>query len=94
MSTFEKVAQYRTGNSLVFTSPYLSGEIATVESSITPFGNDLVFGASDGYIYRLDSALQLVSKYQVSSPVISQLAVIDDFVISLDFSGYVTKVRV
>lgn len=94
MSTFEKVAQYRTGDSLVFTSPYLSGEIATVESSITPFGNDLVFGASDGYIYRLDSALQLVSKYQVSSPVISQLAVIDDFVISLDFSGYVTKVRV
>ena len=94
MSTFEILAKYRTGNATVFTSPYSKGDIATVESSITPLGDDLIFGASDGYIHKVDKSLNLIAKYQIGSPILSQLAVVDDFVIAVDFSGYVTKVRV
>lgn len=92
MSTFEVMAKYRTGNACVFTSPYSKGEIATVESSIMPYGDDLVFGASDGYIHMVDKSLNLVAKYKVGSPILSQLAVVDGGVIALDFSGYVTKI--
>lgn len=92
LSTFKKLAEYRTGNAMTFTSPYTSGEIATVESSIARLGEDLVFGASDGYIYRLDKNLNLIRKYFVGSPVLSSLEVVGDDVIALDFSGNITRI--
>ncbi len=93
LSDFEKIAQFRTGNALVFTSPYLKGEISTVESSIKQFGDDIIFGASDGYLYRLDKNLNLKNKYLIGVPVLSSLCVADDGAVALDFSGYATKIK-
>ncbi len=93
LSDFEKIAQFRTGNALVFTSPYLKGEISTVESSIKQFGDDIIFGASDGYLYRLDKNLNLRNKYHIGAPVLSSLCVGDDGAVALDFSGYATKIK-
>ncbi|MDE7336567.1 MAG: PQQ-binding-like beta-propeller repeat protein, partial [Clostridia bacterium] len=80
MQTFEKVYQCKSGKALVFTSPYTSGDVSTVESGVIPYGDNLIFGASDGYIYMTDKKLQILAKYNVSSPVLSQLATADGYI--------------
>ncbi|MDE7349205.1 MAG: hypothetical protein K2N53_06040, partial [Clostridia bacterium] len=80
------------GNAMSFTSPYTSGEIATVESSIMQMEDDVVFGAADAYVYRLDKDLKLIKKYFVGSPVLSSLAVVGEEVIALDFFGNLTRI--
>ena len=93
MATFEKKYEFKTGTSLIYTSPYTSGDVSTVESSIVPYGDNLVFGASDGYIYMTDRSLNVIAKYKVFSPVLSKITIVDGYAYALDFSGYVTKVK-
>ncbi len=94
LNTFEKINQCKTGTALVFTSPYTSGELATVESEVLPYGDNLIFGASDGYIYMTDKNLKTIAKFNVGSPILSRLAVHDGYIYALDFSGYVTKIKI
>lgn len=93
LSDFEQLHAFRTGNSMIYTSPYTSGEIATVEGTIVPYGDDMVFGASDGWLYRLERReLHRIEKFYVGAPVLSSLCVQGDDVVAIDFSGRVTRV--
>lgn len=93
LDTFEIKYRLKTGKSLAYTSPYTNGDCATVESSIVPIGDNLVFGASDGYIYLTDKSLNVIGKFNTKSPILSSVAVDGDCVIALDFSGNVTRVN-
>lgn len=78
---------FATEEALAFTSPYTSAGSRTVDSGITERDGELYFGASDGYVYRLSEDGELLGKFFAGSPVLSRLALSEDGVYALDFSG-------
>ena len=52
----------------------------------------------DGIRYRnatpADKNLKTIAKFNVGSPILSRLAVHDGYIYALDFSGYVTKIKI
>lgn len=84
---------FETGRNLIYTSPYSSGDIATVDSAVVPIGNNLCFGASDGYIYIIDKNGKEVERYKIGSPVNQAPAVDGESVIAADFSGNIMRIR-
>lgn len=83
---------FKTGKNLIYTSPYSSGDIATVDSAIVPIGENLCFGASDGILYIVDRNGRKIAGYPVGSPV-NQAPIVDsESIIVADFSGNVTRI--
>ncbi len=82
---------FETGRNLIYTSPYSSGDIATVDSAVVPAGKHLCFGASDGGLYLIDKSGKLLQKYEVGSPINQAPVVGDRFIITADFSGNITR---
>lgn len=91
MEILEILWTFETGKNLIYTSPYSSGDIATVDSAIVPIGKNLCFGASDGVLYIIDKSGKKIETYDVGSPI-NQAPVIDgESIIVTDFSGNVTR---
>lgn len=82
--------EVKTGKSLVYTSPYSTGNVSSVESSIVERDGRLYFGASDGYVYSVKKDGSDVKSVNIGSPVLSQIAFFGDNVVTADFSGNVT----
>lgn len=80
---------------LVFTACYTNERNGlTVEGTPVLFRDELIFGASDGYIYRLNKADgSIISKIDVGAPILGKIAVTaDGSIIVGDFAGRVTKI--
>lgn len=91
--TLEVQWSYKTRTSLIYTSPYSSGEISTVESSIMVKGDNLIFGASDGYLYVVERISgKLLSEFNIGSPICNSVAFYEGNIIVADFSGKVTSI--
>lgn len=84
---------FRTGKNLVYTSPYSSGDIATVDSPIVPVGDHLCFGASDGALYIIGKNGKEIAHYTVGSPINQAPVITGESVITADLSGNVTCLR-
>lgn len=82
---------FETGRNLIYTSPYSSGDIATVDSPVIPMGDHLCFGASDGGLYLIDKNGKEIKKYNVGSPMNQAPVVEGQSIIAADFSGNVTR---
>lgn len=83
----------QTKDAIIYTAPYTSKDSKTVEGGIVIDGNKLIFGASDGYIYTLNSADgQTIKADYIGSPILGTPVVKDDCIISADFSGRVFKI--
>lgn len=94
VKTLEKLWDFDTKRSIIYTSPYTSGDKHTVESTIKLSGNNLIFGASDGYLYTLNKADgTIVSEKNVGIPMLSSPALYNDSVVFSAFNGTVTKVK-
>lgn len=91
LSDMSLLWNFQTGESLVFTSPYTSKGVRSVESGIIGKDGKLYFGASDGYAYCIDKNGALVSKINIGSPILSKMAVAGDSFVALDFSGNLTR---
>lgn len=81
---------FETGRSLIYTSPYSSGQIATVDSAVLPVGENLCFGASDGTVYLIDKNGREVSSWHLGSPVNQAPVIRGRLITAADFSGNVT----
>ena len=91
--TLEVQWNYKTRTSLIYTSPYSSGEISTVESSVMLEGDNLIFGASDGYLYVVNLISgELVSEFNIGSPICNSVAFYEENIIVADFSGKITSI--
>lgn len=89
--SLEVLWTFETGRNLIHTSPYSSGDIATVDSAVVPMGQHLCFGASDGFFYIIDKNGAKIARYEIGSPV-NQAPVVDGkSVFVADFSGNVTR---
>lgn len=82
--------QVKTGKSLVYTSPYSTGDVSSVESSIVERDGRLYFGASDGYVYSVNKDGSGVKKVNIGSPILCSVAFFEDNVVTADFSGNIT----
>lgn len=85
----EIVWSFETDENILFTAPYVGKDSKTVESSIEIYGDSLIFGANDGYIYSVDIQKgTLLSKYFAGSAVLGTPAVADGKIYAGTFNGY------
>lgn len=81
-----------TENSLIGTSPYI-GHTQSVENLIM-HGGKLVFAASDGNLYTVNSENgEILTKQNVGAPVLNNVAVYEDSYIVCDFAGRVSRIK-
>ncbi len=74
--------------SLVYTAPYSKPPASTVETSPIAAGDMIIFGASDGYLYAVDSGNgRIRSKINLGAPVFSNACLAGDLLYVADFSG-------
>ena len=86
---------FETKEALVFTSPYVSKGAMIVEGDIISDGENVVFGANDGYVYVVNKADgTLVKEVEIGAPILNSVAKYNNSVIVSDFSAKVTRVDV
>lgn len=79
------------GKALVYTAPYTSGNSQTVEPTVTVLSDSLLFGASDGKLYRVSKADgSVLGATAVGAPILGTAAVAEGVYYVSDFAGRVT----
>lgn len=92
-NTLNEKWNFTTGEALIYTSSYSSPDqnklVATVEAAPQQVGTDFVFGASDGFLYRLDPQGKLKYKINLGAPILAEVLVKDNLLYVTDFAGNV-----
>lgn len=94
LDTKQIVWEMQPGTALAFTACYTNASNAlTVEGTPVLDGDQIVFGASDGYIYRVNKADgSIAAKTNIGAPILGKVVVnADGSIIAADFAGRVTK---
>ena len=88
--TLEEKWRFRTGNAMIFTSPYVNGNSSQIECSPILSGDTVIFGASDGVYYALErKSGKLLWKHVTGSPIMTTIAVSGSMFFGVDYSGNV-----
>ncbi len=89
--TLEVTNIFPVSKAHLFSSPYLYGEIGTVESGLALLGNHLIFASSDGYIYFYEKdTAKLIRKISVGEPITVSPIIAEDKIIASGFCGKVS----
>lgn len=94
LDTKQIVWEMQPGTALAFTACYTNASNAlTVEGTPVLDGDQIVFGASDGYIYRVNKADgSIAAKTNIGAPILGKVVVnADGSIIAADFAGRITK---
>lgn len=79
------------GKALIYTAPYTNGNSQTVEPTVTVLPDALLFGASDGRVYRVSKTDGIViGSVSVGAPIFGMTAAADGVYFVSDFAGRVT----
>lgn len=90
--SMECLRTFPTDNAVLFSSPYLFGEMQTVEGSPIIDGDELIFTASDGNLWIYDKhTAQVKRKIHLGAPSMVSPLVTDEALIVADFAGHITK---
>jgi outer membrane protein assembly factor BamB/predicted phosphodiesterase len=93
-ASLKEVWKINTGPALVYTAPYSGPFSASVEGTPVHTGDLLLFGASDGYLYRTDIKTgTIVDKIELGAPVLGSLCLAGDRIYIADFSGNIAKFK-
>ena len=88
--------QYKSADALIFTSPYTGkgdSPVSTVEGSPVLLNEKIYFGASDGFVYCLNSSDgTLVWKEEVGAPIIASLTLANGNLYCNDFTGNIWEI--
>lgn len=83
-----------TDGSMVYTAPYTSGDSQTVEGKILDIGGALIFGASDGNVYKLDpQSGNVINRITVGAPVPGTLAYDGTALYAGGFTGGIYRIN-
>lgn len=83
------VWHFETGESILFTAPYAGKGKKIVESTPVIDGENIIFGANDGFIYTVNAKSgELADKRQAGSAVLGKIAVNGDKIYAGTFDGY------
>lgn len=89
-NTLDEKWKFRTGNAMIFTSPYVNGNSSQIECSPILTGDTVIFGSSDGAYYALDrKSGKLLWKHTTGAPVMTTIAVSGSMFFGVDYSGNV-----
>ncbi|MDE6723364.1 MAG: PQQ-binding-like beta-propeller repeat protein, partial [Eubacterium sp.] len=87
------VWQFDTQKAMIYTAPYTSGEAETVEPTPVLKDGSLIFGASDGVLYKISAKTgELEKSAVIGAPIFGSCAIIGDDVVVADYSGRVIRV--
>ena len=79
------------GKALIYTAPYTNGNSQTVEPTVTVLPDALLFGASDGRVYRVSKTDGIIiGSVSVGAPIFGMTAAADGVYFVSDFAGRVT----
>lgn len=85
---------FLTGDSIVFTAPYVGKGSKTVEASpVLSENGNIVFAASDGVLYEITKDGELVKALNIGAPVFGAVALNGNAVYVSDFDGRVSKIN-
>lgn len=92
LATHEIVWETAVGKALIYTAPYVSGDAQSVEPTMVLQGDSLIFGASDGNLYRIAvSDGHIEKQISVGAPIFGAAAIDSDGKLYLaDFTGCVS----
>lgn len=83
------VWHFETGDSILFTAPYAGKGKKIIESTPVIDGENVIFGANDGFIYTVNAKSgELTDKRQAGSAVLGKIAVNGDKIYTGTFDGY------
>jgi len=86
---------FPAGRAKLFSSPYIHGDISTVEGTPVIWGNRIIFGSSDGSVYVYDKTnAKLIKRLCAGAPITASPIVSDNYIVAADYSGKITKFRV
>lgn len=90
MEDMSKAWNYLCEPAVIYTSPYTINHEKTVESSPSAYGEYVIFGANDGFVYclRQDNG-RFVWRIKTGLPVLCKPRVSGDFLHFTDFAGNV-----
>ena len=88
--TGEKIWQVKTGESIFYTAPYSKFSTATVETPPVLIKNQIIFGASDGFLYVVNPKDgTIIQKINLGAPVFASVtSYLNGFFVA-DFGGSV-----
>lgn len=82
------------GKSMVYTASYTSGDVQTADGKIIYDNGTLVFGASDGNVYRLDASNgSIINSLTVGTPVLGTLAQNGNTFYASGFTGEIYEIN-
>lgn len=82
------------GKSMVYTASYTSGDVQTADGKIIYDNGSLIFGASDGNVYRLDASNgSIINNLTVGTPVFSTLAQNGNTFYAAGFTGGIYEIN-
>lgn len=83
------VWHFETGESILFTAPYAGKGKKIVESTPVIDGENVIFGANDGFIYTVNAKSgELIDRKFAGSAVLGKIAVNGDKIYAGTFDGY------
>lgn len=92
LSDFSQVWNYTTMPALVYTSPYTKTYEQTIETTPVIWGDKVIFGANDGYIYCCTLAKgEYVWRYNTGLPVLATPVIDGDYLYIIDMGGCLKK---
>lgn len=82
------------GTSMVYTAPYTSGDSQTADADMLWDNGTLVFGASDGVVYRLNAENgSVINKISAGEPIFTALAYDGEAYYAAGFTGNVYRIN-
>lgn len=82
------------GRSMIYTASYTSGDSQTVDGKILYSDETLLFGASDGNVYRLDpQSGSIIQQITVGTPIFSTLATDGSAFYAAGFTGNIYRIN-
>ncbi|MBS2212678.1 PQQ-binding-like beta-propeller repeat protein [Carboxylicivirga mesophila] len=95
MKNGQEVWKVKCSEALFYTAPYSSLSSATVESAPELINEEIYFGASDGYLYRIQPHNgTVIQKINIGAPILSPVAPCNKGFILSDFGGSVYRFHI
>jgi len=88
MEDFSQAWLYQTEPALIYTSPYTKNREKTVECSPIAYGDKIIIGGNDGYVYCINQANgRYVWRLDIGMPVLNKPLLDGDNLYIVDFAG-------
>lgn len=86
--------QFESGRAKIYTAPYTSGDSQSVEPTPVLKDGSLIFGASDGVLYKISAKTgKLENSAVIGAPIFGKCAIIGDDAAVTDYSGRVIRIN-